>query len=393
MEVNNIQLKRGKERVLTSRHPWIFSGAVERGVKAAENGSVVSVLNSKGQFLGVGHFQQSSIAVRWLSFQDETIDSGFYEKMISRAWKYRLEAGVKFDDSNNCCRLINGEGDGLPGLIADRYDSLLVLQFHSSGMFFQRSQIAEAFSRVFQKEIEAIYFMPLGSVRGSDSETQAGYFAGDGDEFQIRENGIQYFINPELGQKTGFFLDQRDNRLLVNKLARGKRVLNAFCYTGGFSLAALKGGATSVESVDISSYATEQCSRHLRQNGFSAEDHPVLNADVMEYLKEDRDPFDLVVLDPPAFAKSRKKSHNAVQAYKRLNVLGLKNVGPGGIVLTFSCSQVIDRQLFEDTIRAAAIDSGRNIRIFKNLGPAVDHPVNIFHKEGHYLKGLALYVD
>ncbi len=380
--------------MLSRRHPWIFSGAVAGGMEAADNGAVVIVVSSAGNYLATGHFQKSSIAVRLLSFSDPAIDQAFYENRIQSAVDFRKNVGLEPKDKDtNCFRLINGEGDGLPGLIADFYNGLIVLQYHSYGMHRQREFIETAFAEVMGKSAHGIigFVQGLDIVGINDNQPQDQFNQGDGQE--VTETGIKYLINPFKGQKTGFFLDQRDNRVLLRQMSQGMRVLNTFSYTGGFSLNALKGGAMEVVSVDSSSYASEMCKINEQVNGFSGENHEIVTGDVFEFLKEDPREFNVVILDPPAFAKSRKKSHNAVQAYKRLNREGLKKVKKGGFLITFSCSQVIASQLFEDTIRAAAIECGRPAKIIKRLGPGTDHPVSVFHPEGHYLKGLLVHLD
>lgn len=390
--IKEVNLKPGKEAALKMRHPWVFSGALKGGSTAVNDGELVRVLDSGGKIQGVGHFQQSSIAVRMLSFSDETIDRAFYKRKLTEAWSYRQKAGFSYGPSNNCVRWINAEGDGLPGLIVDRYGPLVVVQFHSVGMYLQRVEIMEAITEVFPGEVSAVYLMPVQQIGEKLESVEQGFAMGSREEFEVQENGMKFFIDPEKGQKTGFFLDQRDNRSWVKQWSMDKKVLNGFCYTGGFSVAALLGGATQVDSVDASAYATEQCARHLELNGGQSMNGSVITEDVMKYLQTTAEKYDLMILDPPAFAKSRKKSHNAVQAYKRLNALGMKKMLDGGMLVTFSCSQVIDEKLFEDTIRAAGMEVDKEVRIVKKLGPGIDHPVNLFHREGHYLKGLALYV-
>lgn len=380
--------------MLSRKHLWIFSGAIAGGIKAAENGALVRVVSSSGKYMATGHFQQSSIAVRLLTFSDQTIDQAFYKKRIKSALNYRKTQNLNpAGENTNCFRLINGEGDKLSGLIADFYNGLIVLQYHSYGMYHQRSSIKAAMANVIgNHEHEIIEFVQGLDLKKVDENFPTDHFAQDGGQ-EVIEAGIKYLINPFRGQKTGFFLDQRDNRIFLRQMSLGKQVLNTFSYTGGFSLNALKGGAVEVVSVDSSSYASEMCKKNEQLNGLSGENHEIVTGDVFEFLKEDSREFDVVILDPPAFAKSRKKSHNAVQAYKRLNREGLKKVKEGGFLMTFSCSQVISNQLFEDTIRAAAIECGRPAKIIKRLGPGTDHPVSVFHPEGHYLKGLLVHLD
>ena len=392
MEIFDLKLRKGREKAVATRHPWIFSGALQKSDIKPIDGGIVRISDHTGQFLAVGHYQSSSIAVRILSFEDVALNAGFFQQKLTQALNARISGGLVLSSENNCFRWVNGEGDGLPGLIIDRYDDLVVVQFHSLGMFEQRRDILAAINAL-SKTPKSVYFNFPDASRREELADEIGYVQGTaGLDTIVKENGMQYVINPEKGQKTGFFLDQRDNREYVSKIAKEKKVLNAFSYSGGFSVAALKGGAKRVHSVDISPYACELCEQHIKINGFNPTTNQVFTADVMDFLKNSEDLYDMVILDPPAFAKSRKKSHNAVQAYKRLNILGLKKVVSGGLLLTFSCSQVVSKQLFEDTLRSAGIESGRSVRILKTLTAGIDHPVNLFHTEGHYLKGMVLEV-
>lgn len=391
MDTFDLHLRKGREKAVATRHPWIFSGALQKSDIRLTDGSLVRIFDYSGNFLAVGHYQSSSIAVRILSFEDVAIDTDFFKKKLTQALEARIAGGLIISPENNCYRWVNGEGDGLSGLIVDRYGKLVVVQFHSLGMFAQRMDILAAINAVCETP-PSVYFNFPDASRREELAEEIGFQQGAVETCHIKENGMQFLIDPDKGQKTGFFLDQRDNREYLSKIANGKKVLNAFSYSGGFSVAALKGGAEKVHSVDISPYACELCEQHIKTNGFDSAVNQVFIADVMDFLKKSEEQYDIVILDPPAFAKSRKKSHNAVQAYKRLNILGLNKVVSGGLLLTFSCSQVVSRQLFEDTIRAAGIESGRSIRILKSLSAGIDHPVNLFHTEGHYLKGLVLEV-
>lgn len=388
-KMTEIVLKNSRLKTLNTFHPWIFSGAIKSSRDKPESGDLVRLVSEKGDFLAVGHYQASSIAMRILSFEDQPIDETFFQKRLQTAFELRAGMLLQGTNSTNCFRWINGEGDHLPGLIADYYNGLLVLQFHSEGMYYQRESLLNAFLSVRDASIQSVYFsFPGLRVELKDLSPELVY--GDRMEFEVSEHGLKYLIDPSKGQKTGFFLDQRDNRYLLSQLSGEKKVLNAFSYTGGFSMAALKGGASIVDSVDVSSYATDLCRQHTLLNQFDESRHRIFTEDVYRFLSTSEELYDLVVLDPPAFAKSRSKSHNAVQAYKRLNMMGLSRLRNGGLLLTFSCSSVIDKKLFEDTVRAAAIEAKRPLKILKQLGPGIDHPVNIYHREGHYLKGFLL---
>ncbi|TVR82633.1 MAG: class I SAM-dependent rRNA methyltransferase [Saprospirales bacterium] len=387
--MTEIILKNSRLKTLNTFHPWIFSGAIKVQKTVPQNGELVRLISEKDDFLAIGHYQSSSIAIRILSFEDEKVDEQFYIKRLQKAFDRRAELLLNNSGDLNCFRWVNGEGDDLPGLIADYYNGLLVVQFHSDGMCLQRECLLKAFLSVNSAMVQSVYFSFPG-LRSGASDLTPGLVYGERIEFEVVENGIKYIIDPAKGQKTGFFLDQRDNRMLIAQLSKGKKVLNAFSYTGGFSISALKGGAIHVDSVDVSSYAADLCREHTIMNGLDEERHRIQKEDVYQFLSSSDQLYDLIVLDPPAFAKSRAKSHNAVQAYKRLNMMGLNRLREGGLLLTFSCSQVIDKKLFEDTIRAAAIESKRPLKILKHLGPGPDHPVNIFHREGHYLKGFLL---
>ncbi len=404
MNYPKIFLQKGRDEAVRRFHPWVFSGAVARreGVTPDNNiddGEVVEVFDSKATYLGTGHFHDGSIQVRLFSFaahtggQPVTPDVDFWEQKFGQI---RMVRATVVPAQTNCYRLIHGEGDGCSGLIIDIYNGVAVIQAHSIGMHRQRQPIVEALHRVFGAELVAVYDKSAETLPDQYAAgVQNGYRYGRAETPRsVQENGHTFLVDWVTGQKTGFFLDQRDNRQLLARYAPGKRVLNAFCYSGGFSVYALAAGASSVHSVDVSKKAIELTNQNVAANpGFSGE-HEAIVADVMDYLKEPATPsYDIVVLDPPAYAKSLSARHRAVQGYKRLNVEGLKRVAPGGILFTFSCSQVVDRELFYNTIVAAAIEAGRQVRVLHHLSQPADHPVSLFHPEGGYLKGLVLWVE
>ena len=398
--MKKIFLKKGKDEAVRRQHPWIFSGAVahtDLSEGVLEDGDLVEVFDFKKQFLAVGYYNDGSIMVRILSFEPCVIDADFWFDKMVNAYQYRKKLGLTDSESTNCYRLINAEGDGLPGLIVDIYGSVAVIQCHSIGMHRQIEFIKEGLLNGYDGQLNAIYdksieTLPPQYVAANDLKND--YLYGEmATPLTVFENGNAFAVDWITGQKTGFFLDQRDNRALLSRYAQGKSVLNAFCYSGGFSVYALKAGAKSVYSIDISPKAIDLTLKNVALNdGFEGQ-HTATAVDVMAYLKENEQVFDVMVVDPPAFAKSIAKRHNAVQAYKRLNAMALRQMTEGGILFTFSCSQVVDTQLFYDTIVAAAIEAGRQIRVMHRLTQPADHPVNIFHPEGSYLKGLVLYVE
>lgn len=391
--MKKVIVKKNKEAAIRRFHPWIFSGAIKKMDKGVRDGDVVQVQTESGEFLASGHYQNGSISVRLFSFVNEKADSAFWTKKLKAAYQVRQLTGLVGNSQTNCYRLVHAEGDGLPGLIIDIYNKTAVIQCHSIGMHMARTFIAEALQEVYAGQLEAIYdksteSLPNEYAMGVENE----YLLGSSTTATVLENGHQFLINWETGQKTGFFLDQRDNRQLLSQFSTGKKVLNAFCYSGGFSVYAQKAGASLIDSVDISGKAVELCDQNIALNTEDTSNHRSFKADVLKYLQDNSATYDVMIVDPPAFAKSLKKKHNAVQGYKRLNALALKKVKSGGIVFTFSCSQVIDRQLFYNTIVAAGLVAGRDIRVLHHLSQPADHPVNINHPEGSYLKGLVLYV-
>ena len=403
--MTNLYLKKGREESLLRFHPWVFSGAVGgiEGPDPAE-GDAVAVYSSRKEFLGWGHYQAGSITVRMLSFADDMPAGGpavpFWTARLQGCLEARRAFGLAGASDTDCYRLVHGEGDGLPGLIIDWYDGVCVLQAHSAGMFLARKDIAAALRQVYGDALQAVYDKSSGTA-----PFKAGLDLGDGYLWQassstalcprsVRENGHRFLVDWETGQKTGFFLDQRENRALVERYARGRRVLNLFCYTGGFSVYALAGGATSVDSVDSSARAVELVEQNIALNFGPDAPHRALCCDAIDFVKgAPKDAYDLMIVDPPAFAKHRGALSNALRAYQRLNAAAIAAVSPGGLVFTFSCSQVVDREAFALAVFSAAAEVGRPVRILDRLGQPADHAVSIFHPEGAYLKGLVLYVE
>ena len=389
-------LRPGKEEPLRRFHPWVFSGAIGRIDGEPADGDVVEVFDKKGNRMGAGHFHHGSIAVRILSFEPADLQNrAFWEGKLAEAKRVRetsLEAPAR-----HAYRLVHGEGDGLPGLVVDIYGATAVVQCHSIGMHRQQELIAEALRNVYGGSLHAVYDKSRESLPPNYAVGQTdGYIWSQGktpdSEAIVTEHGIRFKVNWETGQKTGFFLDQRDNRRLLAQFVPGKTVLNAFCYTGGFSCYALHAGAASVHSVDISAKAMELTTENAALNAPYPGEHLCFTEDVMRFLKNTDRQYDVMVVDPPAFAKSLDKRHNAVQGYKRLNAAAMEKVASGGILFTFSCSQVVGRQLFYNTVVAAALEAGRKVRVLHHLTQGADHPVSLFHPEGAYLKGLVLYV-
>ncbi len=444
--MTKIILKKGREDSLLRFHPWVFSGAIAQIIGEPAEGDIVGVFSQGGDFLAYGHYQIGSIAVRVLSFAGEDVLSpDFWRNMIARALRVRVAAGLaspvpehiesvpelvegpaaplagqtspvpelvegpanaeqslrqaQRPTLTNCYRLIHGEGDGLPGLIIDYYDGVCVMQAHSVGMFRAKGAICEALKSVYGSSLKAVYDKSSGTApfkAGLDLVDGYLYRSEDfsDDEQIVLENGHKFFVNWTEGQKTGFFLDQRENRALVGKYSRGRNVLNLFCYTGGFSVYALGNGAVHVDSVDSSRKAIDMVERNMSLNGFNPSQHTGYCADAIEFLRNvPEDKYDLMIVDPPAFAKHRGALNNALRAYQRLNAAAISKVAPGGLVFTFSCSQVVDKEAFALAVFSAAAQTGRSVRILDRLNQPADHAVNIYHPEGEYLKGLLLYVE
>lgn len=391
MSVKSVQIRKGKEQSLLRKHPWVFSGAIFSEISDIEDGDVVSVEDFKGRFLAKGHFQHATISVRILSFEDSEIYQEFFNKAIKNAVQLRMNLGL-LNPNNNIFRICHGEGDHLPGLIIDFYNGVAVIQCHSIGMFRSIDFISKALQEALGSNLKAVY------SKSSDTlperiESKDEYLFGNCETPHLAtENGVQYQIDWVKGQKTGFFIDQRDNRNLLGKYSFGKKILNTFCYSGGFSLQALNQNASLVHSLDSSKKAIELTDANVSINKFKGQ-HTSIVADAMEYMKELKEDYDIIVLDPPAFAKHRDKRHKAIQGYKRLNAHAIRQIKSGGLIFTFSCSQVVDKYLFTNTVIAAAIEAGRNVRILEQLHQPADHPINAFHPEGEYLKGLVIQVD
>ena len=389
-----VTLKAGKERPLQRFHPWVFSGALLSASPDLEDGDLALVQSHRGEPLAYGHYFKGNIALRILSFDPSiAIDAHFWEQKIQKALNKRIACGYCTLETfhENAFRLIHGEGDGLPGLIIDNYNGNLVIQVHTDGMQKNFGDVVEALKTVLGSSLKSVFSKSESTHKGSDIANHQVYGIPAAGTI-ISENKVKFEVNWQEGQKTGFFLDQRDNRFLLQSLARDKSVLNTFCYTGGFSMHALAGGAQRVTSVDISAKAIELTEYNLKLNDFDSNKHQAICADVMHWMKTCEETYDVVILDPPAFAKNIKSRHSAVQAYKRLNLWGLNAVKSGGLLFTFSCSQVVDNALFEHTVIAAAIESGKEVSILRRLGQSTDHPVSAFHPEGSYLKGLLLYI-
>ena len=380
-----------KVHSIQRRHPWIFSGAIISDTRTFSDGDLVTVLNEKKEVIAKGHFQHATIAVRILTFEDVVIDNVFFKNVITNAVETRKTQNL-FRENNSICRLIHGEGDNLPGLIVDYYNGVAVIQCHSIGMFNSIDKIKDGLIAALGEDLKAVYSKSADTLPDRTINDN-GYVYGECETPHVAiENGIKYNIDWVNGQKTGFFIDQRENRALISKYSKGKKVLNTFCYSGGFSLAALKSGASLVHSLDSSKKAIELTDDNVELNAIT-EGHESIVADAMTYMKDLPEAYDIIVLDPPAFAKHRNKRHQAIQGYKRLNAHTIRQIKSGGIIFTFSCSQVVDKALFTNTVIAAAIEAGRNVRILEQLHQPSDHPINAFHPEGEYLKGLVIQVD
>lgn len=398
MQINNqyksILLKRGKEESLKRFHPWIFSGAIARIDDGIQDGDLVNVFTHDHQFIAVGHYQRGSITVRVLSFKPEVIDNEFFVKRLTSAFNMRMAIGVANRLNNNTYRLVHGEGDNLPGLVIDCYDTTAVMQAHSIGMHMMRHEIAKALLQVEGLNITSVYYKSENTLSYRDNlEQEDEFLIGYSSNNIALENGLKFHIDWLKGQKTGFFVDQRDNRALLEQYAKGKNVLNMFCYTGGFSVYAMRGGANLVHSVDSSAKAIELTNENVEMNFPGDTRHEAFCEDAFKYLDEHDDKYDLIILDPPAFAKHRSALHNALKGYTRLNLKGFQRIKRGGILFTFSCSQAVNKDQFRSAVFTAAAQAKRKVRILHQLHQPADHPINIYHPEGEYLKGLVLYVE
>lgn len=389
-----IILKPGKEQSVKRFHPWIFSGAIGKSEGKPEEGDVVNVYSADGEFLAMGHCQIGSIAVRILSFEEVIPDFDFWKMKIEKAWNLRKSSGITESEETNVFRLVHAEGDGMPGLIVDFYNGTAVIQMHTVGMFLVRDMLVKALHEVLGDKLKAVYDKSAKTLPfKADISAEDGYLLGEGGETEVLENGLRFRVDWLEGQKTGFFIDQRENRLLVQHFAKNRDVLNMFCYTGGFSFYAIKGGASLVHSVDSSAKAIELTNQNVNLNFGDDYRHEAFTADAFEFMRNIKDKYDLIILDPPAFAKHRDAVHQALQAYKRINTRAFEQIRSGGILFTFSCSQVVSKEKFREAVFSAAAISGRNVRILHQLNQPADHPVNIYHPEGEYLKGLVLYVE
>lgn len=394
MVYKKIFLKPGKEESLKRFHPWVFSGAIARIEGECEEGEIVDIYSSKKEFIACGHFQVGSIAVRVLTFNQEVIDNSFWKRRLEVAYDLRKALGVAENPINNTYRLVHGEGDNLPGLVIDIYGKTAVMQAHSVGMHENRMDIVEALSEVMDGIVENIYYksettLPFKAELGQEN----GFIKGGSSENVAMEYGLKFHVDWLKGQKTGFFVDQRENRHLLEHFAKGRSVLNMFCYTGGFSFYAMRGGANLVHSVDSSAKAIDLTNQNVELNFPGDPRHKAFAEDAFKYLDQMGDQYDLIILDPPAFAKHKDALRNALRGYTKLNAKAFEKIKPGGILFTFSCSQVVSKENFRNAIFTAAAQSGRSVKILHQLTQPGDHPVNIYHPEGEYLKGLVLYVE
>lgn len=389
----HITLRHGKEQSAKRLHPWIFSGAIAKMSGTPDEGDMVKVYSADGEFLAIGHYQKSSIAVRILSFNDIAVDQNFWNERIASAYNYRKQLGLVNNSETNCYRLVHGEGDNLSGLVIDYYNGTAVVQCHSVGMFKNLDSIANALQQTMGEQLTAIYNKSESTLPfKAGIENKDGLLWGEIKTENALEYGNSFFIDWIQGQKTGFFIDQRENRKLVEHYAKGKSVLNTFCYTGGFSVYALRGGAQKVVSVDCSARAIELTDKTVAMN-FPDAEHTSVVSDTFKYLDNNKDEFDLIILDPPAFAKHGKVLNNALQGYKRLNMKAIEQIKKGGILFTFSCSQAVSKEEFRKSVFAAAANTKRNVRILHQLTQPADHPISIYHPEGEYLKGLVLQIE
>jgi len=394
MSYKKVYLKAGKEESLKRFHPWVFSGAIARIEGEPEEGEIVNVYTSKKEFIACGHFQIGSIAVRVLTFRQEEINRDFWKHRLEVALDLRRSLNLVDNPENNTYRLVHGEGDNLPGLIIDVYGQTAVMQAHSAGMHVYRLEIAEALSEVMGDIVKHIYYKSETTLPfKADLGPENGFIKGGSPENVALENGLKFHVDWLKGQKTGFFVDQRENRHLLERYSKGRNVLNMFCYTGGFSFYAMRGGANLVHSVDSSAKAIDLTNQNVELNFPGDARHQAYAEDAFKYLDRMGDQYDLIILDPPAFAKHRDALRNALRGYSKLNAKAFEKIKPGGILFTFSCSQVVDKKDFRNAVFTAAAQSGRSVRILHQLTQPGDHPVNIYHPEGEYLKGLVLYVE
>ncbi|MBL7848030.1 MAG: class I SAM-dependent rRNA methyltransferase [Cyclobacteriaceae bacterium] len=391
MEIQGqVYLKKGRDASARRFHPWIFSGAIQSIEGNPESGAWVCVKDASGTVLGYGHYQKGTITARLLSFRPEPPGDDFFSAKIASTLAIRQRTGVISADTD-CYRLVHGEGDGLAGLIVDIYRGVAVIQAHSSGMHRDRQRIKDALLKNLGNQLTAVYYKGMSA---GDGKSESEYLFGMGAvPHAVVEHGNKFLVDWEGGQKTGFFLDQRENRRLLGSHAAGRSVLNTFCYTGGFSVYALQAGATLVHSIDASERAVELARQNIELNAFDVKKHECFIGDTFDFLKDKKDQYDIIILDPPAFAKHKEARHQAMKGYQRLNAEAMRVIRSGGLLFTFSCSQVVDRQLFYDTVVSAAIQAGREAKVLYQLSQPPDHPVSIYHPEGEYLKGLVLYIS
>jgi len=393
-ERTKIVLKSGKDQSLRRFHPWVFSGAIKKIHGPSREGEVVDIYDNKDEYLASGHYQQGSIAVRVLSFDHLEINQDFWDDRIGKAWSLREKLGIVDNNQTNVFRWVCAEGDGMPGLIIDYYNGAAVVQMHSIGMYKSLDAIKTAILKVAGARIHTIYNKSQNTLPEKPGiDERSGFLFGDASQGEVKENGFHFRVNWTEGQKTGFFIDQRENRRLVGDWSRGRRVLNIFGYTGGFSVYALGGGATLVHSVDSSGKAIDLTREHMEMNFPGNKNHEAYAVDAFSYFREIKDQYDLIILDPPAFAKHQNVLNNALQGYKRLNQRALEVIAPGGILFTFSCSQAVSRENFRRSVFVAAANAKRNVRILEQLTQPADHPISLYHPEGEYLKGLVLEVE
>ena len=394
MNYKSVFLKKGKEDSLLRFHPWIFSGAIQSADDGIHEGDIVKVFTVNGDFIAIGHYQLGSIAVRVLTFEDSAIDLSFWKSRLLSAFMMRKSIGIADNPHNDTYRLVHGEGDNLPGLIIDCYGKTAVMQAHSVGFHVCRNEIAQALVEVLEGRIDNVFYKSETTLPfKADLRKENGFIYGGTDDNVARENGLSFHVDWLKGQKTGFFVDQRENRQLLESYAKDRSVLNMFCYTGGFSVYAMRGGAKLVHSVDSSAKAVDLTNRNISLNFKDDVRHKAFCDDAFKFLDRHEDKYDLIILDPPAFAKHRSALRNALKGYTRLNVKGLEKIKSGGILFTFSCSQVVTKDQFRQAVFTAAAQSKRKVRILHQLHQPSDHPINIYHPEGEYLKGLVLYVE
>ena len=390
-----IKLRKGKDEAVRRHHPWIFSGAIETAAPNLQAGDIVSVVDSKNEILGTGFAEAGNIAIKILSFSNRIIDDTFWQERLKKAFELRKMMGLTNDGSTNCYRLVHSEGDNLPGLIIDIYGKTAVVQAQTEGMALNVKTISDALMTIEGLDIDSVYNKSSEAMQRMGKEAvEDGYIIGNKSDDFLLENNSKFLIDWEEGQKTGFFLDQRNNRDLVRQLSKDKTVLNTFCYTGGFSVTALHGGAKKVVSIDCSKKAIAACEKNISLNGFDINQNPSIAEDAKLFLQNmKKDEFDLIILDPPAFAKNHRSLHKGLQGYKFINHEAITKIKEGGLLFTFSCSQAVDKAQFQSIVMAAAIETGRKVQILYQLDQPEDHPVNIFHPEGAYLKGLVLKID